>query len=314
MMARDPEQRRRRASMIRLALGMLIAGAVAVWAFHAVDLAAVVDAFAIADVGPTVGRMTALVLLVWFVRAWRWHLILLALGTRVPFVATYMSTAVSLGLSAVTPVQAGEVIKVVHANRRFGAGAAASVGGFAFERVADLTVLLAMTFAVGHLLLVPQQAIALTALIVVGLGVVFGAIAVWILHRFAAESVTEFIRGARVLLDRPALHLGVWTATIACWVLTAVLWKTALGGVGIDTSLQGAALLVGLVTLVGIAVLVPAGVGVSEATVTALLVQQGFAPEEGLAGALALRFITLIAIALGAGHWVAMRIAEWSSD
>jgi uncharacterized membrane protein YbhN (UPF0104 family) len=306
----EPDVTQRRSVWPRLAIGLACVVGVAIWASTSVDVSAVGFVLLHADLRTLLFKMPLLVVLVWLVRSIRWHLILIALGARPSFLETYLSIAVSLGLAAITPMQAGETLKIAHAKQHQDVALSAGTGGFLLERITDVAVLVAMTFVAGQFLLFPGINVAVSAFIIFCVGLVVCALLAWLAYRFVPKLIDELIRGARELLSRPALHLGVWITTISCWALTIVLWRAALSGVNIDVSFTLSSLLVGLVTLAGVALLVPGAIGVSEATVAALLLKQGFPPEAGLTGALALRLITFIAIGLGAVHWALARIVH----
>jgi uncharacterized membrane protein YbhN (UPF0104 family) len=283
------------------------------WTLAAVDLVAVAALLKSANLPMLLlVQIPALVLLFWLLRGLRWHLVLAALGAEPSFVSSYFSTAVSLGLAAVTPMQSGELLKLAHARDRHGLSIAAGTAGFAVERLADVIVLLALSGAASLALLLPSVGLAMTAVGLAVASVTAAAVLVFLGRRVAPGMVDELARGARILLARPGLQIAVWTLTVGCWILCALIWHTSLHAVGIDTSIAQSTFLVGVVTLAGVALMVPGAVGVAEATVAAVLVQQGFAEEQAVTGALALRSISLVLVALGAVHWWLTRTAPWT--
>jgi uncharacterized membrane protein YbhN (UPF0104 family) len=313
MSGTGPEVTQRRPVWPRLAIGLVCVGVLAIWAATSVDMSAVGSMLFHANLWTLLLKMPILVLLVWLMRAIRWHLILIALGARPSFFETYLSIAVSLGLAAITPMQTGETLKIAHAKKQGGIAIGAGTGGFLIERITDVVVLVAMTLAAGHFLVLPKVSLVASALVIICVGVAVCSVGAWFAYRFAPPLIDGISRGARGLLAKPALHLGVWITTVCCWTLTVVLWRTALSSVSIEASFTLSSLLVGVVTLAGVALFVPGAIGVSEVTVAAILMRQGFPPEAGLSGALALRLVTFIAIVLGVAHWILRSFyAHWS--
>lgn len=313
MTAGQSRGKARRPRWARWVMGLVLIVASLYWVLTSVDLKEVAGMLNSADRWMLLVEMPALVLLVWLLRALRWHLVLSALGARPSFCATYFSTSVSLGLAAVTPMQSGELLKIAHAGDQHGLSVSSGAGGYAVERLADVVVLIVMTVTASLALLLPGSGITIMAAGVVLAGLGLGTVAFVVVRRLAPGLIEELARAARILLVRPPLQIAVWTLTLGCWILTAGLWQITLHAVGVDATYALSAFLVGSVTLAGVALLVPGAIGVSEATVTAILIQQGFGAEEGLTAALALRVITFAAIALGTAHWALQKSLPWAT-
>lgn len=297
-----------RSRWLRLAVGVACVTGFAIWAVASVDVSTAGLMFFHADLLTLLLEVPALVLLIWLMRAVRWHLILVAIDARPSFFVTYLSIAVSLGLAAITPLQAGETLKIAYAKQQHGIPFGAGAGGFLVERMMDVVILVIVAYVASHLLLFPGIDFAVFAIVTICFCLVVGLVAAWLAYRFAPDMIVELARGVRGVLVRPALYLGVLVASVLCWTLTIILWRKTLLSVNIEVSFAMSSLLVGIVTLAGVALLVPGSIGVSEATVAALFLRLGFPPEVGLTGALALRVITFVAVGLGAVHWLLLRV------
>lgn len=298
----------------KLLIGAACLAVIVAWTFHAVDINAVIANLGNADPWIVLVELPLLLLLVWFMRAVRWFTVLDTLGARPRFLPTYVSTAVSLGLAVITPMQLGEALKVAHAKAHHGMTIATGASGFAIERIADVLVLLLLTALAGLFMVrtdmpVTFVAVVLCVAIPVGLLVAFA-----LGRRFAPGALADAMRAFRMMAECPYAALSVFLTTLLCWLLTAFIWRAGLMAIDVVISFPAAMFMVGMVTFAIVLTAIPGGAGISEITIMSLVVQSGFSPEQGLSAALILRFLSLIAIALGIAHWLASPYALSSSE
>jgi glycosyltransferase 2 family protein len=288
---------------LRLTVAALLVTAFGAWTMLHVDLPALSVILAGADPTVVLLAMPALILAIWTARTVRWLVVLAALGIAAPFGRTYLSIGAALGLAVVTPFQAGELLKLAHARRAHRVELATAAGGFAAERALDILVLAALTLAAGLTTGTGRLFWALCAL--AGAGAVLAM--VLRMHRY--ELPVSLARGLQAALDlRPwRILLPMVAATVASWLLTALLWQTAAAAVDVHVPFSLNILLVGFVMLATIASLVPGGAGVSDFAAVAVLVQHGYAAEQAVAAAMMLRLITVLAAVLGVLHWMVLR-------
>ncbi len=243
----------------------------------------------LADVGRTLGRVklewvlasTVLSLASYALRALRWGVILEPLG-KARRTELLGCTAAGFAASTILPARAGEVIRPLLLSARTGLAAAGTVASILTERLADLATVLVL-FALGVAFsfqrfspgaLRPLHEAALLA----GAGLAAAAVLLLVLLRRREAAVAAFTRalpsrfrerGAKFLhhlLDglevvrspRGLVRLGLWS--LATW-LAAVLQVTALAtAFGISLPPLPAAVFMA-VSVIGLAVPTPAGVG-----------------------------------------------------
>jgi uncharacterized membrane protein YbhN (UPF0104 family) len=219
----------------------------------------------------------------WLTRAFRWSYLMRGMDNRPAFSQLYLCSAVALSLSVFTPLQAGEALKVELLRKHAGGTRLAGYSAFLIERAADLYVVGAMAAIA---LATPLVAVSLLALPIAGW---------WLLRR------------AHPGVGSPRSLTVVLAATALGWMIVALGWMACLRSVSIRLDLPELLGLVSLVTLASIFSFIPAGLGVADASAAALLIRHGVEPSLAQAGALALRGFSLLIIALGALHLLALR-------
>jgi uncharacterized membrane protein YbhN (UPF0104 family) len=296
-------------TVVRWVIVCIILAGLAVWALASVGVNQVARTIASADAFGVFVAMPLLLLAGWALRAARWIVILRAFGIVAPVVRTYLSIGASLGLAAVTPVQAGELLKVVHLRSDHGVSISRGVGGFAAERFADIVVLAILTLFTSSVLFT-ERPYSFHLAVLIALAAVVGVLAVRL--RSAdwlplPGMVRSMIAGYAEIARKPALMLLIFASTFASWVLTAKLWQVSLATVGVEISMVRSVLLMGFVTLATVLSFLPGGAGVSEIAAVVVLAQQGYTVEQGVVAALILRFITILAIVLGLVHGLLLK-------
>lgn len=239
---------------------------------------------------------SAIILAVWFLRAARFFVIARANGAEVPFISAYFYTAAALGLSAVTPIQAGEAFKM-HLLRRVHELSIRSLGAlFLSERLIDVSILFVLTAVFSPFVFgwsgLTQAAAATGALC----GLLYVGAAVW--RNTPAFLVKSLFAGACVLSDRLALLL----TTLGCWALTALLWMSAMRAINVLIEWPQGVGMMGAVTFVNIASAIPGGLGVSEVSIALLLEKIGVEPGPAHASAISVRFISVLIVLLAIPH------------
>ena len=250
----------------------------------------------------------AAILVYWALRALRWQLLLRGMGTQAPFADLYLSSSVALSLSVLTPLQSGEALKVELLRRQGHVQRLPGYSAFAIERVADLYVVA----AIGAVSLIgvnpPSLVLAAVAFTAIPLAAFFA------LHRVRLGGrAGEFVGHLQEGVASAGALFSLLLLTAAGWLAVAFGWHAALRSIAIDLELRQTLALLSLITLATIASLIPGGLGIAEAGTAELLRRFGVDDALAQAGALALRGFSLLVIALGFAHLLALRMRAPSS-
>jgi uncharacterized membrane protein YbhN (UPF0104 family) len=252
-----------------------------------------------------------LILMLIAIRTARWcWLLAVHKAHNVSIIKLYLAIAISIGLGAVTPAQAGEAYKLFLARRDFGVSLSEAAGLHLLERLSDIFVLSSLS-VVAFILSFGQGPWILGALGGIALTLVGSLVA---LHDRQSGWLPKSVRAglgavSGALKDRVRMA-GFFVLTVVAWALTVTLWGVAFHFVGApDLPLASLVAIVGVVTFASILSLVPGGLGASEATAAAMLIANGAVPEVALAGALALRLIGITTAALGGMSWLVSRLS-----
>jgi len=243
------------------------------------------------------------ILMYWFVRTVRWHVLLRQLGVDISFIDLYLCTAVALGLAIVTPLQSGEVLKIELLKKYGKIERFSGYSSFFVERVTDLAVVFCL--AIVSLLVSPDLGIdQWVAVRLIVLVMAVGAVATAVLWnvrlpgsagRFQA-SVRDCVRNARTLVT-------VLLLTLAGWALVAVGWYACLSSIGCRVGYMNTVMIMSTMTPVHILSLIPGAVGIAEASCTLFLLHLGQSAPHAQAGSLMLRFYGIMILALAVPHW-----------
>lgn len=245
------------------------------------------------------GGGTATILVYWLLRTARWSVLLGAANDGISVKELYLSTAISLGLAIVTPLQSGEAAKVEWLKRRGKLDRKTGYSAFALERLLDLAVL--CTFGLAGLggrawstSLVPWLLAGLAA----------GAACLVGIARFAHRDnrLGEFVASFRLLAGDTALLLKVFGLTVASWLVVALGWHICLASLSIVLHAGDSITLVSLVTLANVLSFVPGAWGISEIGIAAFLRAIGYDPVAAQAGAIILRGYGLLTLAIAVLH------------
>lgn len=220
------------------------------------------------------------------------------------FWRAHAETALAVATASLTPFQAGEALKLKLARDATGAPWARLGAAFALERFTDLAALLAMA-ALGFGLTGSRAALALLVLLAGAAAAPFAlrCLAALPLPARAAAALAP-LRGFR--LSRWRL-LGFVGGTALKWAAVVAMWQAVFTSLGIAIGPLECAGVMAVVALAVTASLVPGGLGVAELTARALLILLGVAPGQAEAGAVLLRLLTPLLVALGLAHALALR-------
>ncbi len=309
--AAAPESRSRwRAATLWLGFTLLL-GAIAyvLFTFRWAELAAVLAA---TDTLQFLGGGSTTILVYWLLRTLRWSVLLGAARERIAFKELYLSTAVSLGLAIVTPLQSGEAGKVEWLKSRGKLDRKTGYSAYALERLLDIAVVCAFAL-VG--LGTRAWSTSLFPWLVAALGV--GVLSLVALARFAHldRRHAGFVTIFQILTADSTVLLKVFGLTVASWLVVAVGWHICLASISIALSAGDSITLVSLITLVNVLSFVPGAWGISEIGIAEFLRALGHEPAAAQAGAIILRGYGMLTLAIAvlyvAGAKTFALLAAW---
>lgn len=283
-----------------LAMGLLFASV----DFH--DLTRALGSFPIALLPVVLGLSVGNYAL----RMVRWHLYLKQIGIHVPFRTS--ATAFSAGLAmSVTPGKSGELVKAYGMSKLTGTPVLKIVSVILMERISDLCGVLLLA-GVGLYGKYPRTILVLAGGLAVGHGVLLAPRAGHLIFGTARRLGAIARRAAKLLdkieeayeslaaLARPGTMIMATTVSVVSWGAEGVgLYLTVLGlGGGKGASLTSVVMIYAAATLLG--VISPGGLGVTEATMTGLLVGAGMPLAAAAVATTICRIATLwFAVAFG---------------
>jgi uncharacterized membrane protein YbhN (UPF0104 family) len=276
----------------------LLLGAIAyvLLTFQWADLAQVLAA---TDLVLFAGAGGATILALWLLRTARWFVLLRAANAPVSFLELYMSTAISLGLAIVTPLQSGEASKIEWLKRRGKLDRKTGYSAYALERLLDLAVV-CMFALVGLGGRASPTALVTWLLALLGLALA----AVFVIMRLTRlrSRVADFVASLRLLMADNAALTKVFALTVAAWLVVAVGWHVCLASLSMVLSIGDTITLVGLITLANVLSFVPGAWGISEIGIAEFLRAIGHEPVAAQAGALILRGYGILTLAIALLH------------
>jgi glycosyltransferase 2 family protein len=236
--------------------------------------------------------------LYWLTRCLRWYVLLKEENKTVPFRRLYLYTVITLSFSTITPFRTGEALKV-ELLRKHNAARPSGYTNFAIERLLDLIAVVgfALFGLSGELYNRLAAYIYLVGLVLV-LFCLLSLLAVFLLPINVFDKIRGIIK-ERIKFDVLAKVIFL---TFISWVLTAWGWHLSLQSIGIYLDFHQIALLLSLTTLAGILSFVPGSVGVSEISISQILIQIGYQTNLAQSGALIIRGYALMIILLGLAH------------
>lgn len=214
----------------------------------------------------------------------------------------------SWALNCLVPAKLGDLHRAVDHRSRYGSPTSTTLGALFVERVLDLQVVALLVLGSAPLAFGPvvppaaRPVLVASATITAGLGTAVGALSLWggrVLERLPPRlrAAAGRFRDAAASALAPGRLPALVGVTLVIWGLEALrLWAVAAGfGLVLPTSL---ALFVALAAaILTVLPLTPAGLGVVELAVAALL---------GLAGAEADRAIVIALVDRGIAYWAVL--------
>lgn len=243
----------------------------------------------------------AATLLFWLIRSLRWQLLLRQLGVRIHLGRLYWVTAVSLGLTNLTPFQSGEVLKIELLRKEGVMDARQGYSSFLVERVADLAMVLLLGVVGGASTLADSDRLWLLTSLAAA---VFGMFAVMLIAgvRLLHGRAGEFVREMQRCVGSPRVAIQLVLLTAAGWMAVAAAWILCLRSVAVEISLSDCATLLSAVTLSGLSTFLPGAVGIGEVTTVEFLVRQGYGDSAARAAAIILRGYAILSVVIGGLH------------
>ncbi len=294
-----------RGLVIGTVAGVLVYAAFLAWA----DLDAVRAALQQFDVS-LLAPVLAVVLLGYAVRFLRWERYRAVLGIELDR-ATSLRIFLSGFALTVTPGKLGEAFKSVLVKEATGLPVAHTAPVVVAERLTDLIGLLILVALAGMRTSQHAWFYGLAFLAVVALLLVVGSPGLtWkslsLLERLPfgrriTPALEQMLSSTRAVLTPRELPLAIVLATFA-WGLECLAFHWILGGFGVAAPdfLMSVTLFAGPLILGAVAIFTPGGLGVTEGTMTALLVAEGFAKSVAVSATFLTRLCTLwFAMAVG---------------
>lgn len=248
----------------------------------------------------SLGAVTAALSVYGLVRTLRWRLLLRQVGCDAPLSELYLTTLIFLGLAAITPMNIGEALKVEWLRKRGGLARLEGYCSFALERAADLFVVLLFGLAMLPLGLARDDS-ALALGLGAGLGLLVLSPFVFLLlqRRSGKGPLAPLARLLAQWLTDWRLSLKVLALSFVGWFLILGVWWICLDALAIRLSALELLAFLSFVTLATLVSLIPGGLGISEVTSFMLLTRFGVEIATAQAGALMLRSIGALSVALG---------------
>ena len=318
-------------------LGIVIAGALMVWALRGVHPEEVLRRIQEARPWPIVASVVVATL-TFPVRLIRWRLLLRRDdGHPLPALPVWHAVAIGFMANNLLPFRAGEVVRLFAVTRLTGVRFSAALSSVAVERILDALAVVALLslallasdlpagVAVGGVSLAHLARVSgllgVAALLAAGLVVAFPLAAERILRRLLPPggvtdrlvAVIEGIRQGLVALRSPALLAGVVVWSVVLWLMNAWSFHLAFAAFDIPVGFLGALVVQGILVF-GISVqLTPGFVGQFEAAIVAALALYGISNDVASSYAIVYHGTTFLPIIL-LGAWSLARTPVALSD
>lgn len=250
---------------------------------------------------PAIVAAVALHALIIGLLAWRWRIVVSALGIRVSSVRALVLTFTSTALNLLLPTSVGGDLGRIWMARRDGVDAACGAAAALFDRVVGLLMLIVMI--VGGLAFSVELSGDGWGAVVAAMTVtaIAGLLALAQMPRLLRHpSVERFSTSLRLVLTRPALLISTAAISLACHLLTALIVWIVAQGMGVEIRTLTVILFVPVVILASMIPVSVGGWGVRELAAIAFLERAGVAAESAAALAIILGITQLIAAGLGA--------------
>jgi len=182
---------------------------------------------------------------------------------------------------------------------------------FLVERVVDLSVMLTLaSISILFILnVLPNRSYTYCIVGISSIGLIVGILFLWKLR--LKGRMQELLNHMRQCVGGTRTLFLVIAVSCLSWASVAISWQIFLYAGLIKIDFVQAFALMSVVALVSILSLVPGGLGISEVSTAQVLQVLGFTTANAQAGAIVLRFYSLVAIALGLAHlggWKLLRM------
>jgi uncharacterized membrane protein YbhN (UPF0104 family) len=261
-----------------------------------------------ADLLWLLGAGAASILVFGLLRTWRWFILLNNLNIKINYIDLHLCNTASMCLTIVTPFQSGEMLKVELLKKSGLIERFSGYSSFAAERIIDLFVVVSMAaisvltnfnLAIDRSNIVYMWAMLLLLLIA-------GSLAV---NKVPAKGkFGKFLVHLRACTRNWKSLLLVILLTFGAWTMVAMGWQICLYSISINLGFQKSMALMSMTTIINILSFVPGAVGVSEVSVAEFLNRMDINLVSAQAGALILRFYSLLIICVGAIHFLLWKI------
>lgn len=299
--------------MLRRLWPILLCIAACGWAAVSFDWRMVAGTFTRFDVQHFLVVCVPVGFAVFVVRSLRWAAVTGTPFTPAALWRTHIQTAVAIATAAATPLQAGEAVKLKFAHDSTGADYASLSGAFAMERLADISVLLGLG-ALGFGLQRASGAWLLAAALLLSVAVLAMPAGLRWLSRWKLPTNLQLkLQPLADYRQTPARLFVLGVCTVLKWLGVTLLWQATFAAAGISIPLNECAITVVLVTLSVTISLVPGGIGVAEVSTRAVLVWLGVEPGLAEGGAIMLRLLLPLILAIGLLHglvWIFRKRVE----
>ena len=246
--------------------------------------------------------------LYFFFRGLRWYLLLQCEKLAVSFIALYLFNTIATGFSTIITLQSGEVLKVEYL-KKYGANRFSGYGIFILERFLDLLVVVGLGIVGISLnfnwnILQNYLYIFAGVLFVIALLVVSG---VFLLPFQQLQPLRDWLR---VQWESKYSILLAFILTLLSWLAVSFGWYISLKSVSVDISILQSIVIVSLTTLLSIISFVPGAVGVSELSISTILIKMGISNSLAQTGAIAIRLYALVILVMTFFHWIILRLTS----
>lgn len=254
------------------------------------------------------GGLVALLAASWL-RGLRWLAVVGARMTLPNITRSSLVNGAASGLSAVTPMQLGEAIKIRHLpslglvrDWKFGLSA------FFVERMLDLAAV------VGFLLfgLAAHSGIGWAALLLLGTPLA-AALVLTCLASYVDRLPARLRPYLEAFRHRKRIYLAS-TMTIVIWACHALLWWCAAEALGVRLGFPDVSMLIGGMMLATAASMAPGGLGVAELGTRGMMLWLGFTVSEAEATAIGLRLLTPLVALFGLACFACLSWGRKAAD
>ncbi|MDO4231457.1 MAG: lysylphosphatidylglycerol synthase transmembrane domain-containing protein [Lautropia sp.] len=264
--------------------------------------------------------MLALALLSYLIRFARWQWLLYRMGHRPPPLRSLLAYLAGFAFTA-TPGKVGELVRIRYLLPQ-GVPAWKTLSVFVYERAFDLIAVLALAMLYlrsPELLAFVSAFVAafITAIVVTAtrprlLSRLIARLQAWHMRRLARllRTLRDGLQGCRQLNTLPDAIAAFFLGLLA-WLFTAFAFSCLLNQLGIQLPLLTSLSMYPVAMLAGAASMIPGGLGSTEATLVALLMNEGVALKTAMLAAVGIRLASLwFSILLGLAAVVFLETAE----